>query len=197
MVGVYTTLKVAKELPPILQSKNAFANSYRYDRDEDVLYVHEKRFATSGDLGICIMHACAHIKADTGGDVSLADDNEPAFTKEFYQNIKSLSGDLFRKSAKSSEAYSTSGSSGSETSKLRASMSGMDSPVGTAQASFGLDMMNVTSSPSSLVAPSQYFSSAALQNRIKLYETQGGAAIPDIYFQRYAEDHADSKTGDV
>ncbi|CAN0302096.1 unnamed protein product, partial [Phaeothamnion confervicola] len=39
-----------------------FRNSYLWDRTAGVLYVHARRLASSGDLGLVLVHAAAHIR---------------------------------------------------------------------------------------------------------------------------------------
>ena len=56
------TIKIARLLPLSNLVNNSFAQSYVYDKQSDVLTVHQKRLASSGDFGLVIIHALSHIK---------------------------------------------------------------------------------------------------------------------------------------
>ena len=55
-------VKVATQLPPSHSTGNAFSNSYRYERENDTLFIHSQRLGSSGDFGLMVVHALSHIK---------------------------------------------------------------------------------------------------------------------------------------
>ena len=90
------TLLVASSLPANNYSKNAFRNSFFYERSRRILFVRQERMDSVGDFIVLIMHCLAHIKVD-----ELADDGNVMFLREFYKVcctnvlVKSFSGECF------------------------------------------------------------------------------------------------------
>jgi hypothetical protein len=63
MVGLqHIDLKAASQLPPSNLANNSFKNSYLYDNDDKVLFIHSNRLASSGDFSLALIHALSHIK---------------------------------------------------------------------------------------------------------------------------------------
>src|SRR5690606_5528708 len=78
-------LHIAKTLPAVKKTQNAFANSYLYLHEDKTLFVHANRLASSGDFGVAVIHAASHIRVDP---LDLSFDNDPRFLHEFYSNLK-------------------------------------------------------------------------------------------------------------
>ncbi|EDV28435.1 uncharacterized protein TRIADDRAFT_51343 [Trichoplax adhaerens] len=74
------TMLVASNLPSHKYDRNAFRNSYHYDRKRNILFIRNERLESVGDFIVVIMHALAHVKV---GD--LANDGNPDFLREFYK----------------------------------------------------------------------------------------------------------------
>ena len=74
------TLLIASSLPPNNYSKNAFRNSFFYERSRKILFVRQERMDSVGDFVVLMMHCLAHIKVD-----DLCDDNNVLFLREFYK----------------------------------------------------------------------------------------------------------------
>ena len=74
------TLLIASALPPNNYAKNAFRNSFFYERSRQILFVRQERMDSVGDFVVLIMHCLAHIKVD-----ELTDDNNVLFLREFYK----------------------------------------------------------------------------------------------------------------
>ena len=55
------TIKIANTLPLSKLTNNSFAQSYIYDKEIDVLTIHQKRLASSGDFGLVVIHALSPI----------------------------------------------------------------------------------------------------------------------------------------
>ena len=63
MVGLHhIELKAVSALPPSNVENNSFKNSYFYDHQSKILYVHSSRLTSSGDFGLIVIHALSHIK---------------------------------------------------------------------------------------------------------------------------------------
>lgn len=84
------TLLLASNLPPNNYSKNAFRNSYRYQRKEKILFLRQERVEHVGGFILVVIHALAHVKV---GD--LTDDANPQFLREFYRAMRICCQDLF------------------------------------------------------------------------------------------------------
>ena len=84
---------------------NAFSNSYHFDADRSELLVHRTRIPKAGDFGLVMIHALSHIKVDKD---NLSNDGDPRFVAEFYNNLKILSQDLFKRSAAAVVTVTTS-----------------------------------------------------------------------------------------
>lgn len=84
------TLLVASSLPPNNYSKNAFRNSFFYERSRRILFVRQERMDSVGDFVVLLMHCLAHIKVD-----DLADDNNVLFLREFYKAMRVCCQDMF------------------------------------------------------------------------------------------------------
>lgn len=95
-LGGKLELEVAESLPENDLLKNAFRNSYFYDKQKSVLHVHIKRLSTYGDVALIILHAVSHIKSN-----DLADDASPAFLAEFHRNFKIVTQQLVKMEADS------------------------------------------------------------------------------------------------
>lgn len=80
------TLLIASSLPPNNYSKNAFRNSFFYERSRQILFIRQERMDSVGDFVVLMMHCLAHIKVD-----DLVDDNNVLFLREFYKVRPSLS----------------------------------------------------------------------------------------------------------
>lgn len=74
------TLLIASSLPSNNYIKNAFRNSFFYERSRKILFVRKERMDSVGDFVVLIMHCLAHIKVD-----ELCDDNNVLFLREFYK----------------------------------------------------------------------------------------------------------------
>ena len=85
--------------PPKTYSNNVFKNSYLYNPKDNVLFIHSSKLSSSGDFGLCVIHALSHVKADADNSYAFSDDNSAAFITEFYKNLKILSQDLFKQTA--------------------------------------------------------------------------------------------------
>jgi hypothetical protein len=97
MIGLKNlNIQSAVSLPPTGLSGNSFANSYCFSTEENTLFVHHSRLASSGDFGLVVIHALSHIKVNSA---DLSNDNDPRFLSEFYKNLKILSQDLYKKTA--------------------------------------------------------------------------------------------------
>jgi hypothetical protein len=97
MIGLKNlNIQSAVSLPPSGLSGNSFANSYCFSPEENTLFVHHSRLASSGDFGLVVIHALSHIKVNSA---DLSNDNDPRFLSEFYKNLKILSQDLYKKTA--------------------------------------------------------------------------------------------------
>jgi hypothetical protein len=55
-------VRAASCLPHSSAIGNAYRDSYHYVHDDNVLYVHLRRLERSGDVGVVMVHALAHIK---------------------------------------------------------------------------------------------------------------------------------------
>ena len=95
---------MAEELPPSSVINNAFSNSYHFDAERSELLVHRTRIPKAGDFGLVMIHALSHIKVDKD---NLSNDGDPRFVAEFYNNLKILSQDLFKRSAAAVVTVST------------------------------------------------------------------------------------------
>ena len=67
--------------------------------------MHRTRIPKAGDFGLVMIHALSHIKVDKD---NLSNDGDPRFVAEFYNNLKILSQDLFKRSAAAVATVSTS-----------------------------------------------------------------------------------------
>eukprot|EP00752_Nemacystus_decipiens_P010330 g9202.t1 len=86
-------LKVAKNLPPVATNANAFRNSYLWDMSTGVLHLHVRRLSSSGDFGLVLVHAAAHIQVDPS---DTSNDLDPRFTQHFHRSLKVLTQELFK-----------------------------------------------------------------------------------------------------
>jgi hypothetical protein len=91
------TLLLASNLPPNNYSKNAFRNSYRYQRKEKILFVRQERMEHVGGFILVVIHALAHIKVQ-----DMIDDSNPPFLREFYRAMRICCQDLFFARSRSS-----------------------------------------------------------------------------------------------
>ena len=91
------TLLLASNLPPNNYSKNAFRNSYRYQRKEKILFVRQERMEHVGGFVLVVIHALAHIKVR-----DMIDDSNPQFLREFYRAMRICCQDLFFARSRSS-----------------------------------------------------------------------------------------------
>ena len=74
------TLLLASSLPPNNYAKNAFRNSFFFERSRRILFIRQERMESVGDFIVVVLHCMAHIKID-----DLIDDNNPMFLREFYK----------------------------------------------------------------------------------------------------------------
>ncbi|CAM9534901.1 unnamed protein product, partial [Laminaria digitata] len=72
---------------------NAFQNSYLWQADKGVLHVHVRRLSSSGDFGLVLVHAAAHIQVDP---YDMSNDLDPRFTRHFHGALKVLTQELFK-----------------------------------------------------------------------------------------------------
>jgi len=200
----------ASSLPNSSAVNNAFANSYYYDKDAKQLAIHTERLSSSGDFGLIVIHALSHIKVNPG---NLSNDMDPAFTSEFYSNLKILSQDLYKYSSTavakqigsdSSKRFQRSNSRNSAAAAADAlPQKGLSRQMTKKLTSFTGSLKedelneskesaaNSTSSPG--VAASEgkdsrdtYFSSRSITDRLKKYAmATEGKDIPLEYFDRY------------
>jgi hypothetical protein len=192
MVGLSRVkLVIARSLPaiPADMAGNSFAASYRFDASKETLYIHEDKMTNSGDFGLVVIHALSHIKTN-GGDMS--DDTNPAFTGEFYRNMKILSKDLYKRSVMQSD----SGGRGSPSPLTRGDSIGTAKGGNNAsdrrlrrRSSAGLSQSEIMS-PSSFagsgaMAP-EGFDMASVHSRMQKYAVEGG--LPSDFFDRYNND---------
>jgi len=84
------TLLIASSLPPNNYAKNAFRNSFFYERSRKILFVRQERMDSVGDFVVLVMHCLAHIKVD-----DLKDDNNVLFLREFYKTMRVCCQDMF------------------------------------------------------------------------------------------------------
>ncbi|KAG5175439.1 hypothetical protein JKP88DRAFT_145767, partial [Tribonema minus] len=90
-------VEVARSLPPPPpDSGNAFRNSYLWDADARALYVHARRLGGSGDFGLVLVHAAAHLLSDAA-PAHLHDDARPEFTRAFHGALATLARELFKR----------------------------------------------------------------------------------------------------
>ncbi|CAM9240066.1 unnamed protein product, partial [Hapterophycus canaliculatus] len=66
---------------------NAFRNSYLWDASSGTLIVHVRRLSSSGDFGLVLVHAAAHIQVDPS---DMSNDLDPRFTQHFHRSLKVL-----------------------------------------------------------------------------------------------------------
>lgn len=74
------TLLLASSIPPNNYAKNAFRNSFFFERSRRILFVRQERMESVGDFIVVVLHCMAHVKVD-----DLTDDNNPIFLREFYK----------------------------------------------------------------------------------------------------------------
>ncbi|CAM9109123.1 unnamed protein product [Discosporangium mesarthrocarpum] len=74
-------------------NSNAFRNSYLWDESAGILYVHVRRTSSSGDLGLVLVHAAAHLRVDPP---DMKNDLDPRFTQHFHSALKVLTQELFK-----------------------------------------------------------------------------------------------------
>lgn len=119
---------------------------------------------------------------------------------EFYKNLKILSQDLYKKSAAVSQLSSGSGSSPNKFASLKKQNTNRSlNSNGLASLALGAGDSTIElpiSGSGSQTHPADYFSMDSIQDRMKLYATQGG--LPVEYYERYLtrkeEMEQDSKT---
>jgi trimeric autotransporter adhesin len=192
------TVAVARSLPPPPeQSTNAFRSSYYWDAAAKTLYVHARRLGSSGDFGLVLVHAAAHLKSDTEPE-HLQDDTRPAFTQHFHGALRTLTQELFARrtvpadSAGDSSVNSDamSGRRGSVVvSSKRGSVTATTTAGTTAAAATAASAAN--SATTAATVP-QGFSEQALQQRIAMYAKASGLPQLSSFMDRYA---TESKSG--
>ncbi|GMH73239.1 hypothetical protein TL16_g06130 [Triparma laevis f. inornata] len=84
-------LKVADTLPRSSYLNNAFRNSYFYEKEKSMLYIHAERFSATGDLTLLLVHALSHIKMNP---IDLSGDESVAFVTEFFRNLRLVTSEL-------------------------------------------------------------------------------------------------------
>jgi trimeric autotransporter adhesin len=196
------TVAVARSLPPPPEhSTNAFRSSYWWDAAAKTLYVHARRLGSSGDFGLVLVHAAAHLKSDAEPE-HLQDDTRPAFTQHFHGALRTLTQELFAR--RTGPADSTSSATvdelkGRRTSVIVASKRGSVSTATTAANAAAAKEATAatataasgTNSVSAATLP-QGFSEQALQQRIEMYAKASGLPQLSSFLDRYA---SESKSG--
>lgn len=70
--------------------RNAYRNSFAYDKKSGILYVRRQRLDSVGEFLLVLSHTLAHIKTN-----DLRDDTNPLFIREFYRCLAVCCDDLF------------------------------------------------------------------------------------------------------
>jgi len=74
------TLLLASNLPANNYDRNAFRNSFFYQRSRRLLFVRSDRLTSVGDFAMVVIHCMAHVAVD-----QLEDDTDPYFLRAFYK----------------------------------------------------------------------------------------------------------------
>eukprot|EP00164_Ancoracysta_twista_P001380 GFYU01001799.1.p2 GENE.GFYU01001799.1~~GFYU01001799.1.p2 ORF type:complete len:237 (-),score=95.75 GFYU01001799.1:1049-1759(-) len=80
----------ADSLPTNDYTKNAFRNSFHYDRATNQLYIRKDRLSNVGDYLFILIHTSAHIKVN-----DFVDDSKPMFVAELYRSMRTVMEELF------------------------------------------------------------------------------------------------------
>ena len=100
-------LHIATSLPQSQNAKNAFQNSYMYDKQTKALYIRNQRLESVGEMVLCLVHALSHIQCG-----QMHDDTDPAFLKYFFSALQVCCEDLFMARATGGLAVAKPGTDG-------------------------------------------------------------------------------------
>ena len=85
------TLLLADKIPSNAHfPRNAYRNSFAFDKKSGILYVRRQRLDNVGEFLLVLAHTLAHIKTN-----DLRDDTNPQFIREFYRCLAVCCDDLF------------------------------------------------------------------------------------------------------
>jgi len=180
-------IKAARSLPPSSMLHNAFKNSYLYDINDHILYIHSDRFSSSGDIGLVAIHAFSHIKVNP---LDMSNDLDPQFIDEFHKNIKILFQDLFKSTAV-------------DVVQPQLPMSTRERAVATAvepvaqsladAAAAARASLSSVASPDPMPKSSAYFDPKSMQERLARYAKEAGLSQEQL--DRYLQDKDKERDG--
>lgn len=87
--------------------RNAYRNSFAYDKKSGILYIRQQRLDNVGEFLLVLAHTLAHIKTN-----DLRDDSNPQFIREFYRCLAVCCDDLFFARYRRSQALERARSEG-------------------------------------------------------------------------------------
>jgi hypothetical protein len=179
----------ASSLPPLVGNggSNPFMRSYRYDSNSKLLTIHTNRLDSSGEFGAVIMHALAHIKVNPS---DISDDQDPAFVKEFYKNLQTLSQDAYRHSSDDLINEAT-GSGSTNTSKGKGSNKGsrLLKLTGSLRTDELADKLKPLVNDNDIDTET-YFNKESMTSRMREYAQSSGGAVPLDFLDRYEKEKA-------
>jgi hypothetical protein len=83
-------LLLAKTLPKSDYAHNAYRNSFYFDRNDNTLYIRDKRLENVGEFTILLVHCLAHLTTN-----DFEDDNNPDYKRNFYKMMGTCCQDIF------------------------------------------------------------------------------------------------------
>ncbi|CAM9353919.1 unnamed protein product [Chrysoparadoxa australica] len=169
------TVHVASNLPPVLDpsgtNTNAFRNSYMWDPAGRKLHVHARRLSSSGDFGLVMVHAAAHIRLNPQ---DITNDLDPEFAKHFHHAMKVMTAELFKRRSQHS-TNEPPGSSGQTEAAAAAGSSALAPRASSVEHDAG-----ATGEPAA-----SGFTDDALAERVKRYAAASGHPHISKFMSRY------------
>ncbi|GIQ81354.1 hypothetical protein KIPB_002301, partial [Kipferlia bialata] len=77
------SLRVASSMP-VQYPETVFPRSYNYSAKDKILFIRRDRLKHTGELGVVLAHAVAHVETNTSADA------DPKFVRAFYSKLASM-----------------------------------------------------------------------------------------------------------
>ncbi|CAM9214228.1 unnamed protein product [Scytosiphon promiscuus] len=198
VLGLADTVKlqIAKNLPPSEgpagdgvaggPNANAFRNSYMWEAASGILHVHVRRLSSSGDFGLVLVHAAAHLQVDPS---DMSNDLDPRFTQHFHRSLKVLTQELFK--TREAAAPAADAGVGSPSTRPGGSVSGTTNVMATLSARRTAESKKT--GPARRVG-SEEFAQDRIAERMEKYARASGHPRLMELLSRHANDQKDKFT---